>query len=191
MKLLFLDIDGVLNSYALNKPFLTALKDGVIRKGKADGDTSPDSRVHRFLSIDFSKTNLIADFCERCGFKIVLSSSWRYSSGLEKTIDSLKRFSGFDVLMPYLIGQTDHIAYMDRDRLNRYKQDPHYGERGAEIQDYLDTHEDIEDYLIIDDDVDMLSNQMEHFYNTDNWDGFTHRDYINLLKKHSDYDDEY
>ena len=75
MKVLFLDIDGVLNSYALNKPFLTALKDGIIKKGKADGDISPDSRVHRFISIDFSKAELIADLCKQCGFKIILSSS--------------------------------------------------------------------------------------------------------------------
>jgi hypothetical protein len=43
--------------------------------------------------------------------------------------------------------------------------------RGHEIQDWLDRHPEVENYVILDDDGDMLDGQREHFVHTATWDG--------------------
>lgn len=45
--------------------------------------------------------------------------------------------------------------------------------RGAEIKKYIEEHPEINYYIIIDDDVDMLPEQIGHFINTDTVIGFT------------------
>ena len=47
--------------------------------------------------------------------------------------------------------------------------------RGEEIQRWLDAHPGIEQYVIVDDDSDMLDSQKEHFVNTDPEHGLTER----------------
>ena len=39
-------------------------------------------------------------------------------------------------------------------------------DRGTEIQQYIDKHNDIENYVILDDDSDMLNSQIYHFVQT-------------------------
>ena len=38
--------------------------------------------------------------------------------------------------------------------------------RGTEIQMWLDAHPEVENYVILDDDTDMLDNQSDHFVQT-------------------------
>jgi hypothetical protein len=49
--------------------------------------------------------------------------------------------------------------------------------RGAEIKAYLVEHPEINYYIIIDDDTDMLPEQSGHFIKTDPLVGFTIRDF--------------
>ena len=55
-------------------------------------------------------------------------------------------------------------------------------QRGDEIQRWLDTHEDeVDSYVIFDDDGDMLDEQLFNFVQTDSFEGITSRE-IKLAK---------
>ena len=45
--------------------------------------------------------------------------------------------------------------------------------RGEEIQKWLDETPEVEDYAILDDDSDMLSEQMDKFYHCDGYFGLS------------------
>jgi len=120
MKVLFLDIDGVLNT-GDNSCAHTFSK---IESRDIYGPLF-DRRCVMFLEGIVSKT----------GCKIVISSTWR-KDGLSK-LRSMWR----DRDLPgEVIGVTDVLNM----------------QRGDEIQQYLNEHDDIESYVIIDDDDDML-----------------------------------
>ena len=56
--------------------------------------------------------------------------------------------------------------------------------RGTVIQRYIDEH-NIDKYVILDDDEDMLETQKQYFIKTSRWTGFTEYDLktaINILK---------
>lgn len=55
-------------------------------------------------------------------------------------------------------------------------------DRGYEIQEYLDEHSNISNYVIIDDDSDMLEYQMTNFLQTDFRIGLTKNDYPKIKK---------
>jgi hypothetical protein len=113
IKVIFLDVDGVLNlqrtlsPWSLNKACLKRLK------------------------------NII----DRTDCKLVLSSTWRK---FPKAVHKLN-WAGLS-----FYGYTD--------------QDGPY--RGFEIQRFLDAHPEIEEYVILDDDGDMLDSQLRHFVQT-------------------------
>jgi len=88
---------------------------------------------------------------EETGAKIVVSSTWRL---LPRTLDILKR----------------KLKYRG---LYIYDVTPVSGIRGKEIEEWLDTHSDIDNYVILDDDTDMLDSQLSHFVKTSMLDGLT------------------
>lgn len=147
MKVIFLDFDGV----------ITTLKS----KYKLDPD----------------KMALIGRILDATDAKIVISSSWRRFS-LEKTIKEITDTSKFNVgdnPFPYpdaVIGVTERMysfCYPDNDR--------HFGlPRGVEIQHYIDTHKEIEQYVILDDDCDMLLCQANNFIRTNTYEGISELD---------------
>lgn len=83
--------------------------------------------------------------------KIVLSSTWRL---FPETLSFLKK----------------NLKYRE---LYVYDVTPVSGKRGAEIEEWLDTHSDIDSYVILDDDSDMLDSQLSHFIKTNMKEGLT------------------
>lgn len=142
MKIIFLDIDGVLNSWAT------------------------------LYKITTEKLQLLNDLIELTGAKIVISSSWRVGSKdvndfLDKNFS--KRTFRLDNSNQELI---DNIFYKNTIGLT----DTFGPSRGDEIQRWLNSHEDIESYVILDDDLDMLDEQLYNFVQTDTYFGLTDRE---------------
>jgi len=55
--------------------------------------------------------------------------------------------------------------------------------RGDEIEDWLDRHREVKDYLIIDDNEWILDYQRSHFLQTDDLEGFGFRDYLKVVNR--------
>jgi hypothetical protein len=144
MRIIFLDIDGVLNSWA------------------------------SFYKITTEKLQLLNDLIEQTGAKIVISSSWRIGSKdvtdfLDKNFSNNRSFR-LDNPNQELI---DNIFYKNTIGLT----DTFGPNRGDEIKRWLDNHsDDIESYVILDDDTDMLDEQLEHLVQTDTYYGITNRE---------------
>lgn len=144
MRIIFLDIDGVLNSWA------------------------------SFYKITTEKLQLLNDLIEQTGAKIVISSSWRIGSKdvkdfLDKNFSNKRTFR-LDNPNQELI---DNIFYNNTIGLT----DTFGPNRGDEIKRWLDIYsDDVESYVIFDDDSDMLDEQLEHFVQTDTYYGITDRE---------------
>ena len=147
MKVIFLDFDGVI--------------------------TTPKSKC----KLDPERMALLGRILDATDAKIVISSSWRRYS-LEKTIKHITDASNFFVggnPFPFpeaVVGVTERMysfCYPNNER--------HFGlPRGCEIEHYLNLHSDIDSYVIIDDDQDMLLCQAENFVHTDGITGITEED---------------
>ena len=127
MKIIFLDIDGVLNSAA----YLKRWRDETFRheKGEKKGD--------RWIEmIDELAVPLLNKIIEVTGAKVVISSTWRILNSAEmiQTYLNKKGFVG------EIIGCTPRLPFDDR---------------GTEIERWLKTHDPVESFVILDDGSDM------------------------------------
>lgn len=176
LKLIFLDIDGVLNSNDFAEWCVTDEGKQFIKDGG-----------HHW--VDPSAVSRIADICDVTGAGIVLSSSWRYGT-IDETKENLKRFRDLSKISDRLIGITPRLRMSS-------------SFRGPEIQWFLDNigqppiepynrfydydffkfakHKQIT-YCIIDDDTDMLEEQKNNFVNTDFMVGLTEANKENIIK---------
>ena len=129
MKVIFLDIDGVLNSDEYYRSVDRTIKEW----------SRFDPRVAKMI------TNLVEEFSA----KIVITSTWRF--GAVKLLNKELKRSG---LRKYL-----H---------NDWKSPQvHPSHRGTEIKMWVDKHPEVVNYLILDDDTNMLEEQVTHFVRTD------------------------
>lgn len=153
MKIVFLDIDGVLNS------------DDWYKSGEAK-KAYEKTKIVSDYHFDPNAWKWVEKLLIETGAKIVLSSSWRNFT-LEAT---LKDFTGnnFEVLNKYIVGITPRSA------LRR---------RGNEIKTFIETTDiKIDKYVIIDDDTDFNTDQLPYFVRTDWFHGITEENY-NKAKK--------
>jgi hypothetical protein len=128
MKVIFLDIDGVLNVMHSERDEYGAI----------------------FHSNFVENLGRIID---ETGAKIVISSSWRHS-GLQRMLDMWK----FRNLPGEVIGITPDLwRQVEGEDFHERMQ------RGHEIQVVLDLKPEITNYVILDDDEDMLPNQLGNF----------------------------
>ena len=104
--------------------------------------------------IDINKLKNLKNIVDKTQAKIVVSSSWRCEN-IEKTkefwFNKIKR------------NNKNHMLNWFIDNL--YDVTGVYCDRGTEIQQYINTH-DVENYVILDDDDDILNSQIYHFVQT-------------------------
>lgn len=146
MKVIFLDVDGVLNSEVSREQ---------------ERNNFDNWMEHEVSEMHVNNLKKIVD---ATGAQIVLSSSWRFDhpkatgrdfivDPLMKVLDRKLKAVGLDIIdvTPDLRGKI----------------------RGAEIQDWLDRHSEVERFVILDDDVDMKDEQKPFFVNTTFKNGLT------------------
>lgn len=150
MRLLFLDVDGVLNSggWARRRPSREAFA--------AERGISPEPGRHNLLvwaqrSIDPDAVEILNELVDRSGARIVVSSTWRTMWPLPR-LELLLRERGYR--RRPLLGTTPDKYVMprppDRDR--------HQLRRGDEIHAWIGLHDGAvtaRDIVILDDDSDM------------------------------------
>ena len=142
MRLIFLDIDGVLNCQ--------------IFYDKRIGNSYIDRHICR------ERVSWLNDLCKETGAKIVISSTWRLGRSQQEMQDILKEMGGtFEV-----VGCTPNLRHEACVRGNEILQ---YIKEHEELGPYYDYH----DYVIIDDDSDMLLQQAHNFFQTDTYSGLT------------------
>lgn len=172
MKIIFLDIDGVLNC----EEWYSQRKDPEIMK--AHSENYP---ICEFSPILMARLNLLI---EKTDAKVVVSSTWR----LGKNIQALQELLNSVGFKGEVIGKTESFNQP-------------YVVRGNEIKYWLDSNTkqifvtdlerpnpeyDIESYVILDDDSDMLLWQKDNFVKTHWKFGFTDSCFdkaLNILNK--------
>lgn len=165
MKLIFLDFDGVI--------------------------TNLESRY----ALNGKKMELVKKICDATGAKIIISSSWR-SKDVETTLNFINGSSRDNdpfILADYVIGVTPRFSF-------KYGDEYITAHRGSEIQYIINKYkyrnesmgcsEKLKNYLILDDDSDMILWQKDHFIKTDAYEGITEEDVekaISILNDESLY----
>ena len=116
-----------------------------------------------------NKLKYIKQIVDATEAKIVISSSWRMRSveeTIEKMIGRPKRCPRNKMLNWFIDNLYDVTPWCGDSKYNGTG-------RGGEIQTWLDKHPEVENYVILDDDSDMMDQQMFHFVETNFEDGIT------------------
>lgn len=114
------------------------------------------------------KCDLLGQILDATDAKIVISSSWRRNN-LEDTIDFLTNIERNSYLNGYPFPFIDKVIdQTDKSNESELRFSNHEC-RGNFIQKWLNEHPDVSNYVILDDDDDMLECQQAHFVMT-SWD---------------------
>lgn len=145
MKIIFLDIDGVLNN-----------QDHIVKLIELLGERQYSQLIKDLgeIPFDYRSCELLQKLINETKAKVILSSTWRINPKLIKGIEKYAKIKIQDIT-PRL-----------------------YDIRGKEIQQYLDNHKEITEYVILDDDDDMLEEQMKYFVKVNNKIGLTIKEII-------------
>lgn len=101
---------------------------------------------------NFQAVQWLSEACQKFGYDIVVTSTWRFDKNYKECLINGGLRPGIEIL-----GKTDSIRDVCR---------------GAEIKKYIEEHPEIQYYVIVDDEADMLPEQMGHFIMTSGDTGF-------------------
>lgn len=170
-KIIFLDIDGVLNHNAWYKWVISHpefLKEG------GNKDIDPRS-VERIIKI-----------CDETGARIVMSSSWRLWE-FYQTLKNLNRIRDLRPILDYMIGITERSEDRLRGQEIKYFLNSCIKGNFMTVSGYNLKKADVEisqfpKYIILDDDTDMLEEQQPFFLHIDDRVGISIKDVEKAIK---------
>ena len=120
-----------------------------------------DGKVNNFQAVQW-----ISECCQKFHYDIVVTSTWRWSPNYKECLINGGLRPGIEIL-----GRTEDLWTYNYDTC-----------RGDEIAKYLDDHPEINYYMIIDDEDDMLPEQKDHFIQTNDDAGFNISDFKRFEK---------
>lgn len=167
MKVIFLDIDGVLNVEVYLTAFWDICKRINLSRPQAASlriDAMRDDYGDLFCPLACRRLAWIIELTKA---KIVISSTWRMN-GLSEMQKMWKHR-----LLP---GEVIDITPIHINDSNKSLSFSERLERGHEIKEWLELHPEVESYVIFDDDNDMLPEQIDNFIQTDEVYGITLKD---------------
>ena len=183
MKIIFLDIDGVLNCE-------NAYRKGECNYTKWNWEDGTEDHHQSFCS--WSK-ELLNKLIDETGAKIVISSTWR-SSG----VDFMRKVWELEGMHGEIIGITPNFRSYEINiprgiEIQHYLEEElkfHHINWDKDIQKEYMEKSGVENYIIIDDDSDMLYGQRNHFVhvlpsprNKDGFNEFYYNQALNMLNK--------
>ena len=172
MKVLFLDIDGVLNSENWFGYRLYCIKNNMFNEVINFVNTNDERIKYKLSMIDDRAIANLNRIIEETGCKVVLSSSWRSSIESENIFtENLLKLKGFKY---EFYDVTPRLWFSDFSI-----------RRGEEIKFWLDKESEkheIESFVILEDDSDMLPEQMNNFIHVDGQVGLTDRDVLTAIE---------
>jgi hypothetical protein len=162
VNVLFLDVDGVLNS---ERSFLAGAS-----RLKAYEEENPNDPYWKKITkctIDPVACEIVNRICRTCDVKIVVSSTHRmHFPDDENKLSLMKDYFGNLGINPELIiGWTERLHTI----------------RGVEIEEWLDRHPNVNRYVILDDSSDMMPHQMEFFVRCDGLIGVSSANYFQMM----------
>jgi len=155
IKIIFLDVDGVLNSenYYVHSEERHRLRRMRLNKKRSE---LTDYEIYR-ADIDDEAVNVLKHIIDKTGAILVISSTWRYGA----TWDALNEIFEELNMKQYIKGRTGRSGCADCYRGNQImrwlKDNDHLIEMYAT---------DYKNYVILDDDSDMLYWQKDNFVQT-------------------------
>lgn len=150
MKIIFLDIDGVLNytNWYVSERYQ---------------DMQMDENTE--IDIDPECAKRIVNICNETDAKIVITSDWRLS-----WYGTILRLGRGGISENYILDKTPERIWL---KFLNTKIDT---SRGAEISDWLEAHPECTNYVIIDDRTDFNENQNDNFVHINPMYGITDED---------------
>ena len=179
---LFLDIDGVLNSTQDQWVSNHFLKEVEFELSPAR--CSKHAHVAREWELEPRKIAILNKTCNMLDLKLVLSSTWRKMFDVDE-IDNIFAAQFPKWKKGRFLGKTPNLddGWLQVDPETRQIQRGQ--QRGTEIAKWLadntETHK-VRNFAILDDDSDFLDGQLPHFVQTNGWIGLTIFDCLALAK---------
>jgi len=202
MNVIFLDIDGVMNSEIFYRKRHTTLKRRLyIRKnrfiawfrknilGKSsiislrklmDAPVNPKRETFKYQFDRLKRETcsekwvLLSEFCNENDIKICISSVWKTHFMLsDENTDCVLDVRWEQALVKLGFNPNTYVGITGKRKTLR----------GEEIQEWLNNHPEVDNYAILDDDSDMLPEQMNNFYKCDGWYGLSPNHLYKIKRK--------
>lgn len=165
-KMIFLDIDGVLNS----RTFYTA------RQAMTDANFNlNDDRIQNFemKELDITQLALLCQLVKETGAGICITSTWR--TGKDPLWFRLWFYRrGIEFPRDCILWKTGHLP-------DARNEAGHHITRGTEIEQWMKDEKFTGKYVILDDDSDFLEHQNPYFVQTTHMNGFMWEHYDRAL----------